>query len=158
MPGEEEGKKEWGSEKRSQTGAGSPRTTSEQEPVLKAPHRDSNNHGQSQRPAKDPRRRASRGHSSTGNPGAAGSAGAAPAAAETRPSQHPGRGAHSHLADELLPEVGAAPVGLGPGHVHRRRTPRLLPAFTATPAPRYSPPLPTPTRQPGSCSQPLPAR
>lgn len=41
-----------------------------------------------------------------------------------------------NLADELLPEVGAAPVGLGPGHIH----PRPLPASAAPAAPRSSPP------------------
>lgn len=56
---------------------------------------------------------------------------------------------HSHLADELLPEVGAAPVGLGPGHVHpcgRRCRPRA-------PRRRCSS-----ARRGGSTVSPLPAR
>lgn len=56
---------------------------------------------------------------------------------------------HSHLADELLPEVGAAPVGLGPGHVHpcgRRCRPRA-------PRRRCSS-----ARRGGSTVRPLPAR
>lgn len=53
--------------------------------------------------------------------------GAARAQARARPTQHRARGSHSHLADELLAEVGAAPVSLGPGHVHGRHRERLPP-------------------------------
>lgn len=52
---------------------------------------------------------------------------AAAAEARARPTHHRARGSHSHLADELLAEVGAAPVSLGPGHVHGGHRERVPP-------------------------------
>lgn len=73
---------------------------------------------------------------------------AAGAEARVRPTRRRARGRHLHLADELLAEVGAAPVGLRPGHVHGGPRERLPPP----------PPAAALGLRRGTAAPPLPAR